>query len=267
MSVTIQTVITNKSRGVRSLIISRSKTYSLRAGETVVLDYDIWSYLTPTAKRKLESDVNMGRLDITTRLYTDNTNISVDTSGTYMISNGGLEDSKPKEQVKTAKLPAASSNKEETKGKLFTSDGTVIADKSASVMQNSLGAKKTEAGGAGQSEQKATPDATGFTKTDMSTAGLMHTTNNLEVANTSSVFGAKETASTQDTVVEEQKEVTSEDSTISQEEYINELYAAKDYSAIAGALTEWYPGTTFTKASIKKCNSYAELKEKYTVLK
>lgn len=261
MSVTIQTVITNKSRGVRSLIVSRSKTYSLRAGETVVLDYDIWSYLTPTVKRKLEHDVQMGRLEITTRLFTDNANISVDPDGTYRIANGGLEVAKPKEQVKENKLPTAKADKATTSGKLFDNSGTVMADQSSSVMQKALGAKRVETGNTDQTEQPE-QDKTGFTKTDMSSSGLMHTTNNLEPAHSSSVFKATpaETPKAEEEVkAEPEKE-------LSRPEYIDELYAAKDYTAIAGALTEWYPGTTFTKASIKKCSSYAELKEKYPVL-
>lgn len=261
MSVTIQTVITNKSRGVRSLIVSRSKTYSLRAGETVVLDYDIWSYLTPTVKRKLELDVQMGRLEITTRLFTDNANISVDPDGTYKIANGGLETAKPKEQVKENKLPAAKADKDTTNGKLFDNSGTVMADKSSSVMQKAIGAKRVEAGNTDQTEQPV-QDKTGFTKTDMSSSGLMHTMNNLEPAHSSSVFKATST----DTNKAEEEAKAEPEKELSRPEYIDELYAAKDYTAIAGALTEWYPGTTFTKASIKKCNSYAELKEKYPVL-
>ncbi len=261
MSVTIQTVITNKSRGVRSLIVSRSKTYSLRAGETVVLDYDIWSYLTPTVKRKLEHDVQMGRLEITTRLFTDNANISVAPDGTYRIANGGLELAKPKEQVKENKLPAAKADKAATSGKLFDNSGTVMADQSSSVMQKALGAKRVETGNTDQTEQPE-QDKTGFTKTDMSSTGLMHTTNNLEPAQSSSVFKATPT----DTPKAEEEAKAEPEKELSRPEYIDELYAAKDYSAIAGALTEWYPGTTFTKASIKKCNSYAELKEKYPVL-
>ena len=261
MSVTIQTVITNKSRGVRSLIVSRSKTYSLRAGETVVLDYDIWSYLTPTVKRKLEHDVQMGRLEITTRLFTDNANISVDPDGTYRIANGGLEVTKPKEQVKENKLPTAKADKAATSGKLFDNSGTVMADQSSSVMQKALGAKRVETGNTDQTEQPE-QDKTGFTKTDMSSTGLMHTTNNLEPAHSSSVFKATST----DTAKAEKEAETETGKELSRPEYIDELYAAKDYSAIAGALTEWYPGTTFTKASIKKCSSYAELKEKYPVL-
>ena len=261
MSVTIQTVITNKSRGVRSLIISRSKTYSLRAGETGVLDYDIWSYLTPTVKRKLELDVQMGRLEITTRLFTDNANISVDLDGTYKIANGGLETAKPKEQVKENKLPAAKADKATTNGKLFDNSGTVMADKSSSVMQKAIGAKRVEAGNTDQTEQPV-QDKTGFTKTDMSSSGLMHTMNNLEPAHSSSVFKATST----DTTKAEEEAKTETEKELSRPEYIDELYAAKDYTAIAGALTEWYPGTTFTKASIKKCNNYAELKEKYPVL-
>jgi hypothetical protein len=261
MSVTIQTVITNKSRGVRSLIVSRSKTYSLRAGETVVLDYDIWSYLTPTVKRKLEHDVQMGRLEITTRLFTDNANISVDPDGTYRIANGGLEVAKPKEQVKENKLPTAKADKAATSGKLFDNSGTVMADQSSSVMQKALGAKRVETGNTDQTEQPE-QDKTGFTKTDMSSTGLMHTTNNLEPAQSSSVFKATPT----DTPKAEEEAKAEPEKELSRPEYIDELYAAKDYSAIAGALTEWYPGTTFTKASIKKCNSYAELKEKYPVL-
>lgn len=261
MSVTIQTVITNKSRGVRSLIISRSKTYSLRAGETAVLDYDIWSYLTPTAKRKLELDVQMGRLEITTRLFTDNANISVDPDGTYKIANGGLETVKPKEQVKENKLPTAKADKAATNGKLFDNSGTVMADKSSSVMQEAIGAKRVETGKTDQTEQPV-QDKTGFTKTDMSSSGLMHTMNNLEPAHSSSVFKATPT----DTAKAEKEAETETGKELSRPEYIDELYAAKDYTAIAGALTEWYPGTTFTKASIKKCSSYAELKEKYPVL-
>lgn len=261
MSVTIQTVITNKSRGVRSLIISRSKTYSLRAGETVVLDYDIWSYLTPTVKRKLEHDVQMGRLEITTRLFTDNANISVDPDGTYRIANGGLEVANPKEQVKENKLPTAKADKATASGKLFDNSGTVMADQSSSVMQKALGAKRVETGNTDQTEQPA-QDKTGFTKTDMSSSGLMHTTNNLEPAHSSSVFKATST----DTTKAEEEAKTETEKELSRPEYIDELYAAKDYTAIAGALTEWYPGTTFTKASIKKCNNYAELKEKYPVL-
>lgn len=264
MSVTIQTVITNKSRGVRSLIVSRSKTYSLRAGETVVLDYDIWSYLTPTVKRKLELDVQMGRLEITTRLFTDNANISVDPDGTYKIANGGLELAKPKEQVKENKLPTAKADKATTSGKLFDNSGTVMADQSSSVMQKALGAKRVEAGNTDQTDQTEQPvqDKTGFTKTDMSSSGLMHTMNNLEPAHSSSVFKVAAT----DTAKEDEEAKTETEKELSRPEYIDELYAAKDYTAIAGALTEWYPGTTFTKASIKKCNSYAELKEKYPVL-
>lgn len=261
MSVTIQTVITNKSRGVRSLIVSRSKTYSLRAGETVVLDYDIWSYLTPTVKRKLEHDVQMGRLEITTRLFTDNANISVDPDGTYRIANGGLEVAKPKEQVKENKLPTAKADKAATSGKLFDNSGTVMADQSSSVMQKALGAKRVETGNTDQTEQPE-QDKTGFTKTDMSSTGLMHTTNNLEPAQSSSVFKATPT----DTPKAEEEAKAEPEKELSRPEYIDELYAAKDYTAIAGALTEWYPGTTFTKASIKKCSSYAELKEKYPVL-
>lgn len=261
MSVTIQTVITNKSRGVRSLIVSRSKTYSLRAGETVVLDYDIWSYLTPTVKRKLEHDVQMGRLEITTRLFTDNANISVDPDGTYRIANGGLEVAKPKEQVKENKLPTAKADKAATSGKLFDNSGTVMADQSSSVMQKALGAKRVETGNTDQTEQPE-QDKTGFTKTDMSSSGLMHTTNNLEPAHSSSVFKATPT----DTSKAEEEAKAEPGKELSRPEYIDELYAAKDYTAIAGALTEWYPGTTFTKASIKKCTSYAELKEKYPVL-
>ena len=261
MSVTIQTVITNKSRGVRSLIVSRSKTYSLRAGETVVLDYDIWSYLTPTVKRKLEHDVQMGRLEITTRLFTDNANISVDPDGTYRIANGGLEVAKPKEQVKENKLPTAKADKAATSGKLFDNSGTVMADQSSSVMQKALGAKRVETGNTDQTEQPE-QDKTGFTKTDMSSSGLMHTTNNLEPAHSSSVFKATPT----DTSKAEGEAKAEPGTELSRPEYIDELYAAKDYTAIAGALTEWYPGTTFTKASIKKCTSYAELKEKYPVL-
>lgn len=261
MSVTIQTVITNKSRGVRSLIISRSKTYSLRAGETVVLDYDIWSYLTPTVKRKLEHDVQMGRLEITTRLFTDNANISVDPDGTYRIANGGLEVAKPKEQVKENKLPTAKADKAATSGKLFDNSGTVMADQSSSVMQKALGAKRVETGNTDQTEQPEQAK-TGFTKTDMSSTGLMHTTNNLEPAQSSSVFKATPT----DTPKAEEEAKAEPEKELSRPEYIDELYAAKDYTAIAGALTEWYPGTTFTKASIKKCSSYAELKEKYPVL-
>lgn len=261
MSVTIQTVITNKSRGVRSLIVSRSKTYSLRAGETVVLDYDIWSYLTPTVKRKLEHDVQMGRLEITTRLFTDNANISVDPDGTYRIANGGLEVTKPKEQVKENKLPTAKADKATTSGKLFDNSGTVMAAQSSSVMQKALGAKRVETGNTDQTEQPE-QDKTGFTKTDMSSTGLMHTTNNLEPAQSSSVFKATST----DTPKAEEEAKAEPEKELSRPEYIDELYAAKDYTAIAGALTEWYPGTTFTKASIKKCNSYAELKEKYPVL-
>lgn len=261
MSVTIQTVITNKSRGVRSLIVSRSKTYSLRAGETVVLDYDIWSYLTPTVKRKLEHDVQMGRLEITTRLFTDNANISVDPDGTYRIANGGLEVTKPKEQVKENKLPTAKADKAATSGKLFDNSGTVMADQSSSVMQKALGAKRVETGNTDQTEQPD-QDKTGFTKTDMSSTGLMHTTNNLEPAQSSSVFKATPT----DTSKAEEEAKAEPEKELSRPEYIDELYAAKDYTAIAGALTEWYPGTTFTKASIKKCSSYAELKEKYPVL-
>ena len=261
MSVTIQTVITNKSRGVRSLIVSRSKTYSLRAGETVVLDYDIWSYLTPTVKRKLEHDVQMGRLEITTRLFTDNANISVDPDGTYRIANGGLEVAKPKEQVKENKLPTAKADKAATSGKLFDNSGTVMADQSSSVMQKALGAKRVETGNTDQTEQPE-QDKTGFTKTDMSSTGLMHTTNNLEPAQSSSVFKAAPT----DTNKAEEEAKAETEKELSRPEYIDELYAAKDYTAIAGALTEWYPGTTFTKASIKKCSSYAELKEKYPVL-
>lgn len=261
MSVTIQTVITNKSRGVRSLIISKLKTYSLRAGETVVLDYDIWSYLTPTVKRKLEHDVQMGRLEITTRLFTDNANISVDPDGTYRIANGGLEVAKPKEQVKENKLPTAKADKVATSGKLFDNSGTVMADQSSSVMQKALGAKRVETGNTDQTEQPE-QDKTGFTKTDMSSTGLMHTTNNLEPAQSSSVFKATPT----DTNKAEEEAKAEPEKELSRPEYIDELYAAKDYTAIAGALTEWYPGTTFTKASIKKCSSYAELKEKYPVL-
>jgi hypothetical protein len=261
MSVTIQTVITNKSRGVRSLIISRSKTYSLRAGETVVLDYDIWSYLTPTVKRKLEHDVQMGRLEITTRLFTDNANISVDPDGTYRIANGGLEVAKPKEQVKENKLPTAKADKATASGKLFDNSGTVMADQSSSVMQKALGAKRVDTGNTDQTEQPE-QDKTGFTKTDMSSSGLMHTTNNLEPAHSSSVFKATPA----DTPKAEEEVKAEPEKELSRSEYIDELYAAKDYTAIAGALTEWYPGTTFTKASIKKCNSYAELKEKYPVL-
>lgn len=261
MSVTIQTVITNKSRGVRSLIVSRSKTYSLRAGETVVLDYDIWSYLTPTVKRKLELDVKMGRLEITTRLFTDNANISVDPDGTYKIASGGLETFSPKDQVKENKLPAAKADKATTSGKLFDNRGTVMADKSSSVMQEAIGAKRVEAGNTDQAAQPV-QDKTGFTKTDMSSSGLMHTMNNLEPAHSSSVFKATPI----DTSKAEEEAKTEAGKELSRPEYIDELYAAKDYSAIAGALTEWYPGTTFTKASIKKCSGYAELKEKYPVL-
>lgn len=90
----------------------------------------------------------------------------------------------------------------------------------------------------------------------------MHTMNNLEPAHSSSVFKATST----DTTKAEEEAKTETEKELSRPEYIDELYAAKDYTAIAGALTEWYPGTTFTKASIKKCSNYAELKEKYPVL-
>ena len=256
MSVTVQTVITNKSRGTRSLLVARGKSYSMRAGETKVLDYDIWSFLTPTMKRKLERDVAQGLLSVTTRVYTDGSNFSVDPDGSYQISNGGLPEAKAsvKEKVKLPNPKFA----DENKTKIVSKDGITIADRSSGAMQSKLGAKEVK-----EDTEAKTPETpkTGFTKIEQEASNVFQSNRtNVDTSSATSMF------KNQDKENLKAAEAQQEAPEMTFDAYIDELFKAKDFNKIYAVLVAEYPKSNFSKSTIRKCSSYADLKEKYSVL-
>lgn len=272
MSVKIQTVIKNNGRGSRSIVIARGKICNLRAGETKVLDYDIWSYLSKVAKRKLEQDANRGVLTIATRVYTETNNLTVSPDGSFLVQNGGTADMEASDNVvkEKPKLPNPKQNVD-----IDSKSTTKIANKSESIMTGKLGFT-TEPLGETKTEPVKMPKQ-GFAAETVATSGLFkREATDAAPAKTVNVMKQEPKVEQEQKKAEEnpeeqmaETEPESQDiaaDAMTREEYINELYAAKDYAAIAGALSDWHPKFNFSKASIKKCSSYAELKEKYPVL-
>lgn len=261
MAVTVQTVIKNNGRGSRSIIVAKGKMCSLRAGETKVLDYDIWSYLSTPMKRKIEQDMDRGIISINTRVVTDKSNLTVNADGSFLVQNGGLEELKASDNVVTEK----SKLKVDTKPKTtFDIEKGTLANKSVNIMESRLGAKATAVGETIEDAPKMNKQ--GFTTDKVEASSVFKKNTDTTPANVSNLMPkAVPEPAKAETKEPEAKEETTED-TMSKQQYIDELYAVKDYVAIAGALNEWFPGYSFTKTNIKKCNSYAELKEKYSML-
>lgn len=156
MPVTVKTVITNNKPQVYSIQIARGKNCNVRGGETVTLDFDIWSYLSRYSRKLIERDISRGILSVSTKVYTGDNTINVNSDGVISMRPGG-EEIEPKTVV-VAKPKLTPVKEEKNKDLLETK--TVIASKSADKMTSKVGAKIVDMQAVEEPVKEAT---TGFT--------------------------------------------------------------------------------------------------------
>lgn len=292
MSTTVKTVIKNNGRGNQHLVFAKGKDCKIRSGETVVLDYDVWSFVTKSIRNRLEYDMKRGILDITTKVLTGNTSVTMDGNGSVSMKEG--IDEEFKETVKE-KLPPVDSKSPLKEVKNETLESTV-ATKSKETMEKSMGATATIVGveedktevigdeginahtnnimGASKKETAKVENVytaapvTETKETSETTVEEVKTVEAKEEAKTETSEKDKEEPATEDkdkeeTASEEQKETSTvvEDAELAN--YIDNLYAVKDYKTILTQLEQRFPEIEFAKATIRKCVSFEDLKSKY----
>lgn len=273
MPIEIKTTVTNTGKTAYSLPVARGKLISMRPGETRTFDYDIFSTVDRLSKKHLERDMRKGKIVVKTSVLTNQATITVETDGSYAVKSG--------DGIKAAEA-AAKQAKQEAPAKLKATDevkhteGLIEATKTTEVntdLAGKLGVTpvditKDEDAVATELEKQ------GFTATKIDTTGSVFdkpkTEGIVEVQKTAGLWqnnvgsteAAKAEAPAENTPVEEKEEAPAE---ISPEDYIESLFTTKEYDILYAYLQKQYPTVKFNKAAVKKCKSFAELKEKYSL--
>lgn len=210
MSVIVHTKITNKSRNPYSVLVSRDRSYRLRGGETVILDYDLWSYLSKFSKKNIERDVSKGVLEITTKVYSDKVSMDIDKEGNVLLSKDNPEDTK-KDNLLIAKptLPPTQST-----SKIGTiTDKGIITAKRADALKDNFGATVVDYN-ADEEPETVVPDRNGMMKSAPPATGLFtNNKQNKQAVNTDSVFKGTKVEETSPTETTGQEETQTEEIT------------------------------------------------------
>lgn len=254
---TVTTTVKNVSRAPYSLAVSGKRVAKLRPGETKNFPYDIWSLSTTLGKRTLERDIRKGLIKVDTLINTGATTISIaSTTDTTLKEPADVVTpvQKVKEDVKedVKEAPAARAVSESL---IKNSAGFTIASKSSSVMQSVMGAKALDL-----DENEAAIENSrqpGFIK-----AGNV-VSNSVFSRQTDAPINKEantENQNTEDTTTEEPSDTGEQEAL---ELQINDLLDEEKYAEVLKILKDLYTNISFTKAGIKKCNSYKEIKEKY----
>lgn len=256
---TVTTTVKNVSRSPYSLAVSGKRVAKLRPGEIKNLPYDIWSLSTTLGKRALERDIRKGLIKIDTLINTGATTISIasttDTTlkePTNVVTSAQKVKEVDKEIKEEKEAPAARSISESL---IKNNAGFTIASKSSSVMQSVMGAKALDL-----DENETIMENSrqpGFIK-----AGNV-VSNSVFSRQTDASINKEantENQNTEDTSTEEPSDTGEQEAL---ELQINDLLDEEKYAEVLKILKDLYTNISFTKAGIKKCNSYKEIKEKY----
>lgn len=240
MSVAVKTTVTNKGTQPYHLLGLRGKSYSIRGGETVTFDYDIWSYLSRYSKKALEKDITKGIIVAKTVVFAGQNNITVSNDGSFTMAPGGLE---PEAVVVKPKLPTPKFT-----SKVLEETGMKVTEQSKDKVTSLLGAEVVE------KESKELKDNTaGLTK--ISESVFKQSANSAVQSTTSSSLFNNDNSKSNSTSIPA-KDI---------DKQIDKLFADRDYDMIYALLCDNYPEHKVTKLGIKKCASFKELKEKFSL--
>lgn len=250
---TVTTTVKNVSRSPYSLAVSGKRVAKLRPGETKNFPYDIWSLSTTLGKRALERDIRKGLIKVDTLINTGATTISIaSTTDTTLKEPADVVTSVQKVKEEVKEVPAAQSVSESL---IKNSAGFTIASKSSSVMQSVMGAKALDLDeNEPVIENSKQP---GFIKTGSVVSNSVFSRQTDAPINKEA---NTENQNTEDASTEEPSDKGEQEAL---ELQINDLLDEEKYAEILKILKDLYTDISFTKAGIKKCNSYKEIKEKY----